>query len=463
MSIVSKEYRTISQIAGPLVFVEKTEPVGYNELATVTMPDGTQKRGQVLDTSGKYVVIQVFEGTAGVERAAGVKFLGETMKMPVSRDMLGRILDGAGDPIDGGPAITPEDRLDINGAAINPWARAEPKEFIQTGISSIDGMNTLVRGQKLPIFSGSGLPHNDIALQIARQAKVRGSNEEFAVVFAAMGITAEEAQYFMGDFERTGALKRAVVFMNLADDPAIERIITPRLALTTAEYLAFELDMHVLVILTDITNYCEALRQIGAAREEVPGRRGYPGYMYTDLATLYERAGRIKGKKGSITQIPILTMPGDDITHPIPDLTGYITEGQIVASRELNRAGIYPPINVGASLSRLMNAGIGPGLTREDHKAVSDQCYAAYAEGRDLRGLVAIVGKDSLSERDRKFLDFADAFENKFVRQGHDEDRDIETTLEIAWELVAMLPENQLSRIDRKYIEKYHPAHRKSE
>jgi V/A-type H+-transporting ATPase subunit B len=463
MSIVSKEYRTISQIAGPLVFVEKTEPVGYNELATVTMPDGTQKRGQVLDTSGKYVVIQVFEGTAGVERAAGVKFLGETMKMPVSRDMLGRILNGAGDPIDGGPAITPEDRLDINGAAINPWARAEPKEFIQTGISTIDGMNTLVRGQKLPIFSGSGLPHNDIALQIARQAKVRGSNEEFAVVFAAMGITAEEAQYFMGDFERTGALKRAVVFMNLADDPAIERIITPRLALTTAEYLAFELDMHVLVILTDITNYCEALRQIGAAREEVPGRRGYPGYMYTDLATLYERAGRIKGKKGSITQIPILTMPGDDITHPIPDLTGYITEGQIVASRELNRAGIFPPINVGASLSRLMNAGIGPGLTREDHKAVSDQCYAAYAEGRDLRGLVAIVGKESLSERDRKFLDFADAFENKFVRQGRDEDRDIETTLEIAWELVAMLPENQLSRIDRKYIEKYHPAHRKSE
>jgi V/A-type H+-transporting ATPase subunit B len=463
MSIVSKEYRTITQIAGPLVFVEKTEPVGYNELATVTMPDGTQKRGQVLDTSGKYVVIQVFEGTAGVERAAGVKFLGETMRMPVSRDMLGRILNGAGDPIDGGPAITPEDRLDINGAAINPWARAEPKEFIQTGISTIDGMNTLVRGQKLPIFSGSGLPHNNIALQIARQAKVRGSNEEFAVVFAAMGITAEEAQFFMSDFERTGALKRAVVFMNLADDPAIERIITPRLALTTAEYLAFEQDMHVLVILTDITNYCEALRQIGAAREEVPGRRGYPGYMYTDLATLYERAGRIKGKKGSITQIPILTMPGDDITHPIPDLTGYITEGQIVASRELNRAGIFPPINVGASLSRLMNAGIGPGLTREDHKAVSDQCYAAYAEGRDLRGLVAIVGKESLSERDRKFLDFADAFENKFVRQGPDEDRDIETTLEIAWELVAMLPENQLSRIDRKYIEKYHPAHRKSE
>ena len=463
MSIASKEYRTITQIAGPLVFVKKTEPIGYNELATVTMPDGTQKRGQVLDTSDDVVVIQVFEGTTGIERAAGVKFLGETMKMPVSRDMLGRILSGAGEPIDGGPAITPEKRLDINGAAINPWARDEPKEFIQTGISTIDGMNTLVRGQKLPIFSSSGLPHNDVALQIARQAKVRGTGEEFAVVFAAMGITAEEAQYFMSDFERTGALKRAVVFMNLADDPAIERILTPKLALTTAEYLAFELDMHVLVILTDITNYCEALRQIGAAREEVPGRRGYPGYMYTDLATMYERAGRIKGKKGSITQIPILTMPGDDITHPIPDLTGYITEGQIVTSRELHRAGIYPPINVSASLSRLMNAGIGPELTRDDHKAVSDQLYAAYAEGKDLRGLVAIVGKDALSERDRHFLDFADAFEDKFVRQGTDEDRDIETTLDIAWELVSELPINQLSRIDRKYIEKYHPEYRKSE
>ena len=463
MSIASKEYRTITQIAGPLVFVEKTEPIGYNELATVTMPDGTQKRGQVLDTSEDFVVIQVFEGTTGIEKAAGVKFLGETMKMPVSRDMLGRILSGAGEPIDGGPAITPEKRLDISGAAINPRARAAPKEFIQTGISTIDGMNTLVRGQKLPIFSSSGLPHNDIALQIARQAKRRGSEEESAVVFAAMGITAEEAQYFMSDFERTGALKRAVVFMNLADDPAIERILTPKLALTTAEYLAFELDMHVLVILTDITNYCEALRQIGAAREEVPGRRGYPGYMYTDLATMYERAGRIKGKKGSITQIPILTMPGDDITHPIPDLTGYITEGQIVTSRELHRAGIYPPINVSASLSRLMNAGIGPGLTREDHKAISDQLYAAYAEGKDLRGLVAIVGKDALSERDKQFLDFADAFEDKFVRQGTDEDRDIETTLDIAWELVAKLPINQLSRIDRKYIEKYHPEYRKSE
>lgn len=461
--MIPKEYRTITQIAGPLVFVEKTEPVGYGELAVVIMQDGTTKRGQVLDTSKDLVVIQVFEGTAGIEKSSGVKFLGETMKMPVSQDMLGRILSGSGDPLDGGPVIVPEDHLDIVGSAINPWARDEPKEFIQTGISAIDGMNTLVRGQKLPIFSGSGLPHNDIALQIARQAKVRGKDEEFAVVFAAMGITNEEAQYFMSDFERTGALKRAVVFMNLADDPAIERIITPRLALTTAEYLAYSLDMHVLVILTDITNYCEALRQIGAAREEVPGRRGYPGYMYTDLATLYERAGRIKGKKGSITQIPILSMPGDDITHPIADLSGYITEGQIVAARDLHRSGIYPPINVGASLSRLMNAGIGPGLTREDHKAVSDQCYAAYAEGKDLRGLVAIVGKDSLSERDKKFLDFADMFERKFVRQDREEDRDIETTLEIAWELLATLQEGQLTRIDRKYIEKYHPAHRKSE
>ncbi len=461
--MTSKEYRSITQIAGPLVFVEKTEPVGYNELAVVTLPNGTERMGQVLDSSDEIVVIQMFEGTSGIPRTAGARFLGETMKMPVNKDMLGRILSGSGKPLDGGPAIVPEDRLEIIGAAINPWARDNPSEFIQTGISTIDGMNTLVRGQKLPIFSASGLPHNEIALQIARQAKVLGGSEDFAVVFAAMGITNEEAQYFMKDFERTGALKRAVVFLNLADDPAIERIITPRLALTTAEYLAFELDMHVLVILTDITNYCEALRQIGAAREEVPGRRGYPGYMYTDLATLYERAGRIKGKKGSITQIPILTMPGDDITHPIPDLTGYITEGQIVASREIHRAGIVPPINVGASLSRLMNAGIGPGLTREDHKAVSDQCYAAYAEGRDLRGLVAIVGKESLSERDRKFLDFADAFENRFVRQGRDEDREVEGGLDIAWDLVSMLPVNQLSRIDRKYIEKYHPAYKKSE
>jgi len=459
--MTSKEYRTISQIAGPLVFVEKTEPVGYGEIAVVTLPNGEERRGQVLDTSHDVVVIQMFEGTSGIERAAGARFTGETLKMPVSQDMLGRILSGSGEPLDGGPKIVPDDRLDIIGAAINPWARDNPREFIQTGISTIDGMNTLVRGQKLPIFSGSGLPHNDIALQIARQAKVLGKNEEFAVVFGAMGITNEEAQYFMKDFERTGALKRAVVFMNLADDPAIERIITPRLALTTAEYLAYQLGMSVLVILTDITNYCEALRQIGAAREEVPGRRGYPGYMYTDLATLYERAGRIKGKTGSITQIPILSMPGDDITHPIADLTGYITEGQIVAKRDLHRAGIYPPIDVGSSLSRLMDSGIGKGRTREDHKSVSDQCYAAYAEGRDLRGLVAIVGKDALSDRDRKFLDFADLFERRIVRQGREDDRDIETTLNLMWEILAMIPENQLTRIDRKWIEKYHPAHKK--
>jgi V/A-type H+-transporting ATPase subunit B len=455
MTAISKEYKTIREIAGPLVFVEKTEPIANQELATVKLPDGSIKRGQVLDTSDDLVVVQIFEGTAGIDKNSSVRFLGETMKMPVSRDMLGRILSGAGDPLDGGPAITPEKRLDIVGAAINPWARDNPADFIQTGVSTIDTMNTLVRGQKLPIFSGSGLPHNDMAMQIARQAKVLGDDEEFAVVFAAMGITNEEAQSFMKEFERTGALKKAVVFLNLADDPAIERIITPRLALTTAEYMAFELDMQVLVIMTDITNYCEALRQIGAAREEVPGRRGYPGYMYTDLAELYERAGRVKGKKGSITQIPILSMPGDDITHPIPDLSGYITEGQIVMSREIHRAGIYPPVNVSSSLSRLMNSGIGEGKTRDDHKAVSDQLYAAYAEGKDLRGLVAIVGKESLSERDRKFLDFADIFEDRFVRQSPDEDRSIIESLDLSWELLSTLPEDQLTRIDRKYIEKY--------
>jgi len=456
-----KEYRTIAQIAGPLVFVEKTEPVGYNELVNIVTADGTQKRGQVLDTSDDIVVVQVFESTAGIGRDSGIRFTGETIKMPVGKDMLGRILSGGGKPIDGGPEIVPEKRLETTGAAINPYARAPPADFIQTGISTIDGTNTLVRGQKLPIFSASGLPHNDVALQIARQAKVPGSTEEFAVVFAAMGITREEANYFMADFEKTGALERAVVFLNLADDPAVERIITPRLALTTAEYLAFDLGYHVLVILTDMTNYCEALRQIGAAREEVPGRRGYPGYMYTDLAGIYERAGIIKGVKGSVTQIPILTMPGDDITHPIPDLTGYITEGQIVVNRELHRKGIYPPINVLPSLSRLMNLGIGKGHTREDHKKVSDQLYAAYAEGNDLRGLVAIVGKDALSERDRMFLEFADLFEDRFVRQGLYEDRSIEETLDLGWDLLATLPEEQLVRIDRELIQKYHPKYRK--
>jgi len=458
---MAKEYHTITKIAGPLVFVEKTEPVGYGELVNIGLPDGSVKRGQVLDTSRDIVVVQVFEGTAGIDKASGATFLGETIKLSVSQDMLGRIMDGSGEPIDGGPKIIPDDRMDIIGSAINPWARDSPKESIQTGISAIDGLLTLVRGQKLPLFSGSGLPHNEIALQITRQAKVVGKGGEFAVVFAAMGITNEEAQYFMKDFERTGALKRAVVFMNLADDPAVERLITPRLALTAAEYLAYTQNMHVLVILTDMTSYAESLREIGAAREEVPGRRGYPGYMYTDLATIYERAGRIKNKKGSITQIPILSIPGDDWTHPVADLTGYITEGQIAVSRELHRKGIYPPINPLPSLSRLMRMGIGAGMTREDHSAVEQGLYAAYAEGRDLRGLVAIVGKDALSDRDRKFLDFADSFEDRFIRQGRDEDRPLEQTLEIGWELLATLPESALTRIDRKTLEKYHPAYRK--
>lgn len=455
-----KEYHTITRVAGPLVFVERTEPVGYGELVSITLPDGETLRGQVLDTSHDVVVIQVFEGTRGIDRASGVKFLGETLRMPVSGDMMGRILSGSGDPLDGGPPVLPEDRLEVVGAAINPYARDFPRQFIQTGISTIDGMNTLIRGQKLPLFSGSGLPHNEIALQIARQAKVRGEGEEFAVIFAAMGITNEEAKYFIKDFERTGALKRAVVFLNLASDPAIERLITPRLALTTAEYLAYEHDLQILVILTDITNYAEALREIGAAREEVPGRRGYPGYMYTDFATIYERAGRIKGRKGSITQIPILTMPGDDITHPIPDLTGYITEGQVYVERDLLRKGIYPPINVLPSLSRLMRSGIGSGMTRDDHRQISDQLYSAYAEGRDLRGLVAIVGKDALSSRDRKFLEFADIFEDRFVRQGRDEDRSIEDTLDLGWEVASILPESALVKIEKRYIEKYHPAYR---
>jgi V/A-type H+-transporting ATPase subunit B len=458
---MQKEYKTISEIAGPLVFVEKTEPVGYGELVQIAMPDGSTKRGQVLDTSKDIVVVQVFEGTSGIDRASGVKFLGETIKLSVSKEMLGRILNGAGEPIDGGAPIVPEKRSEIIGAAINPYSRASPQEFIQTGISTIDGLNTLVMGQKLPIFSGSGLPHNDIALQIARQAKTLGSDREFAVVFAAMGITNEEAHYFMSDFERTGALSRAVVLMNLASDPAVERLITPRMALTAAEYLAFEHGYDILVILTDMTNYCEALRQIGAAREEVPGRRGYPGYMYTDLAQNYERAGLIKGKAGSVTQVPILTMPGDDITHPIPDLTGYITEGQIVVSRELHRKGIYPPIFVLPSLSRLMNAGIGEGQTREDHKQLSDQLYAAYAEGVDLRGLVAIVGKEALSERDQRLLEFSDDFEERFVRQGRENDRHIgDDTLELGWDMISALPESALTRIDKKIMSQYHPAYR---
>ncbi|MBI2575042.1 V-type ATP synthase subunit B [Candidatus Woesearchaeota archaeon] len=454
---MEKEYKTITRIAGPLLFVRKTEPIGYADLVKIMLPGGETKTGQVLDTSEEIVVVQVFEGTSGIDRETRVKFLGENIKLPVSEEMLGRILSGSGKPIDGGPEIIPEDKLDITGAAINPYARASPEDFIQTGISTIDLMNTLVKGQKLPIFSGSGLPHNEIALQIARQAKVIGKETSFAVIFAAMGITNEEAQRFINDFEQTGALKRSVVFLNLADDPAVERLITPRMALTAAEYLAFEKGMHVLVILTDMSNYCESLREIGAAREEIPGRRGYPGYMYTDLATIYERAGLIKGRKGSITQLPILTRPSDDITHPIPDLTGYITEGQIVLSRELHRKGIYPPIDVLPSLSRLMNLGIGAGKTREDHKQASDQLYANYAEGRDLKGLAAIVGEESLAERDKKLLKFAAEFEDKLVRQGKNENRDIqEGTLKTAWKLLSTLPETELTRISPETRKKYY-------
>jgi V/A-type H+-transporting ATPase subunit B len=466
-----KEYQTITEISGPLVFAEVDEPIGYDEIVEIETPDGDTKRGQVLESSDGIVSIQVFEGTEGIDTRSSVRFLGETMKMPVTEDLLGRVLDGSGKPIDGGPEIVPDDRRDIVGAAINPYAREYPEEFIQTGVSAIDGMNTLVRGQKLPIFSASGLPHNDLALQIARQATVPeedeadedGDGSEFAVIFGAMGITAEEANEFMEDFERTGALERSVVFMNLANDPAVERTVTPRLALTTAEYLAFDKGYHVLVILTDMTNYCEALREIGAAREEVPGRRGYPGYMYTDLAQLYERAGRIKGQEGSITQIPILTMPSEDITHPIPDLTGYITEGQILVDGDLNSQGIVPPIDVLPSLSRLMDDGIGEGLTREDHGDVSDQMYAAYAEGEDLRDLVNIVGREALSERDNKYLDFADRFEEEFVDQGFDTNRDIESTLDIGWDLLGMLPREELNRVDEELIEEYYPESEQAE
>lgn len=458
---MQKEYKTITEISGPLVFAEVDEPVGYDEIVEIETPSGDVRRGQVLESTADYVAIQVFEGTEGIDRNSSVRFLGETLQMPLTEDLLGRVLSGAGQPIDGGPAVEPEQEREIVGAAINPTAREYPEEFIQTGVSSIDGMNTLVRGQKLPIFSGSGLPHNDLALQIARQATVPeedagGDGSEFAVIFGAMGITQEEANEFMTDFERTGALERSVVFMNLADDPAVERTITPRLVLTTAEYLAFDQGYHVLVILTDMTNYCEALREIGAAREEVPGRRGYPGYMYTDLATLYERAGRIEGRDGSVTQIPILTMPGDDDTHPIPDLTGYITEGQIYVDRDLNSQGITPPIQVLPSLSRLMDDGIGAGLTRQDHADVADQLYAAYAEGEDLRDLVNIVGREALSERDNTYLDFADSFETEFVEQGSTTDRSIEETLDLGWNLLSRFPKPELNRIDEDYIEQYY-------
>lgn len=458
----AREYVTVSEVSGPLMVVEDVEGVGYDEVVEIETPEGEEKTGQVLEVERDRAVVQVFGGSAGIDtRETSVRFTGSTVKFPVSMDLLGRIFSGRGEPIDGGPKIIPEEEADVHGAPINPSARDYPEDFIQTGISTIDGMNSLTRGQKLPIFSCSGLPHNDLAAQVARQATVRGrgEEEEFAVVFCAMGITHEEASFFRKDFERTGALERLVMFLNLADDPAIERILTPRMALTSAEYLAFTQGMHVLVILTDMTNYGEAVREISAAREEVPSRRGYPGYLYTDLASIYERAGRIKGKKGSITPMPMLTMPSDDITHPIPDLTGYITEGQLVMERELHRKGIYPPLNVLPSLSRLMKDGIGPEKTREDHAGVSNQLYSAYAEGRDVRALVEVVGEEALSKRDRRYLDFADKFENKFVKQGVDENRDLERTLELGWELLAELPEEELKRVEPEHIEKYHPKY----
>jgi len=452
----SREYLTVGKVSGPLMIVEGVKGVAYGEVVEIVTPSGETKRGQVLDAYEDRAVVQVYEGTSGIDTMqTRVRFTGETIKLGVGLELLGRIFSGKGVPIDGGPKPICEDELDVHGAPINPSAREYPSEFIQTGVSAIDGMNTLVRGQKLPIFSGSGLPHNELAAQIARQAKVLGEEEKFAVVFCAMGITHEEAAFFIKDFERAGALERASLFLNLANDPAIERILTPRLALTTAEYLAFAQNMHVLVILTDMTNYAEALREISAARSEVPGRRGYPGYMYTDLATVYERAGRIIGKNGSVTQMPIITMPGDDITHPIPDLTGYITEGQLVMDRELHRKGIYPPINVLPSLSRLMKDGIGAGHTREDHSDVSNQLYAAYAEGKDLRALVAVVGEEALTDRDRNYLEFADRFEREFINQGKDENRAIESTLDLGWELLRMLPESEMKRIDPKFIFKY--------
>ncbi len=450
-----KEYKTITRIEGPLVFVEKTDPVGYGELVQIRTPQGI-KNGQVLDTSDNIVVVQVFEGTTGINRESSARFLGKTITLGVTDDMLGRILNGAGKPIDGGPELIPEKQVDIIGAAINPYSRLQPSDFIQTGISTIDATNSLLRGQKLPIFSASGLPHNELALQIARQAAVPGAQGKFAVVFAAMGITSEEAQRFMQDFEETGALDRTVVFLNLANDAAIERLLTPKMALTAAEYLAFEKDMHVLVILTDMTNYCESLREISSARQEIPGRRGYPGYMYTDLASIYERAGIVRGKKGSVTQIPILTMPADDMTHPIPDLTGYITEGQIVLSRELHRRGVYPPIDILPSLSRLQGLlGSGEGKTRDDHKSVSEQCYAFYAEGRDLRGLVAIVGEEALADRERSILHFAQAFEDQFVTQPRSENRTIAKTLDVAWDLFSKMPDKEITRINAKLKEKF--------
>jgi V/A-type H+-transporting ATPase subunit B len=457
MSDVQKEYSSIREVSGPIIIVDGVEGVGYSEVVDVTLPDGSKRRGQVLEVDRDVAVIQVFEGTSGTTtEGTRVRFTGHTLKLPVSEDMLGRVFNGMGEPIDDGPDIIPDTELDINGLPINPSAREYPREFIQTGLSAIDGMNTLVRGQKLPIFSGSGLPHNEIAAQITRQTKVL-TGEEFGIVFVAMGITYGEANFFTENFRKSGALEKVVMFLNLADDPAIERIITPRVALTAAEYLAFEKGMHLLVILTDMTNYCEALREISAAREEVPGRRGYPGYMYTDLASIYERAGRIEDREGSITQMPILTMPDDDMNHPIPDLSGYITEGQIIVSRELNRKNVYPPIDVSPSLSRLMKDGIGEGFTREDHDGLQNQLFGAYAKGKEMRDLVAVVGEDALSDLDKQYLHFAEEFESNFIRQKRDEDRSIDETLDLGWKMLGMLPEEELKRIDQKYIEKYYP------
>ena len=456
-----KEYQTIHEIASPLMIVDQVEGVTFDELCEIRLPDGSVRRGKVLEVDGDRAVVQLYESAAGINLARSkVRFLGRPLELAVSGDMLGRVFNGMGQPIDGGPELLAEAHLNINGLPLNPSARAYPAEFIQTGVSSIDGLNTLVRGQKLPIFSGSGLPHANLAAQIARQAKVLGDSGKFAVVFAAIGITFEESEYFVQEFRRTGAIDRTVMFSNLADQPAIERIATPRMALTAAEYLAYEKDMHVLVILTDITNYAEALREISAAKKEVPGRRGYPGYLYTDLATMYERAGRRVGMPGSITMIPILTMPEDDKTHPIPDLTGYITEGQIILNRALYRRGIIPPVDVLPSLSRLKDKGIGEGKTREDHAGVLNQLFAAYASGKESKELMTILGESALSETDKLYARFADAFEQRFVGQGNETDRSIEETLDLGWELLAILPEVELKRIKPEFIEKYHPAHR---
>ncbi len=454
-----KEYRTIQEVAGPLMIVRDVENVTYNELGEIELANGETRRCRVLEVDGTNAVVQLFESSTGINlEDSKVRFSGRQMELGVSEDMLGRVFDGLGRPIDGGPEIIPEKRMDVNGAPMNPAARAFPAEFIQTGISAIDGLNTLVRGQKLPIFSASGLPHAQLAAQIARQAKVLGKDENFAVVFAAMGITFEESNYFVESFRESGALDRTVMFSNLANDPAVERIATPKMALTAAEYLAFEKDMHVLVILTDITNYADALREVSAARKEVPGRRGYPGYLYTDLATMYERAGRQLGKTGSITMIPILSMPEDDKTHPIPDLTGYITEGQIILSRDLYRKGIQPPVDVLPSLSRLKDKGIGEGKTRGDHKNTMNQLFAAYSRGKDAKELMTILGEAALTDIDLLYAKFADEFEKKYVSQGYDNDRGIEETLDIGWELLRLLPRAELKRISDKLLDEYYDA-----